>query len=212
MKKLLRLAVIGALTVAPFAGHAQLEAGMFFIGGSAYISNDRSATTSGSTTVQNPGETKFGLSPEAGYMLNDRWALLFELGYTTTVSDNQLAGSENRVVSTPSFKIAAGARRYMMLNEYVGLYVDGKLNGWFGSTATKQDNTTTSYSSTTFSATVEPGIACFITDRLMATGQIGYLEFYSSTTETGQDSRKIRNVIGTSLHASVTSIGLSYFF
>jgi hypothetical protein len=213
MKKIFQLVIIGALTVAPFAGNAQLKAGKFFIGGSAYVTSDQSANINGSTTTRNPGETRLGLSPAAGYMLNDKWAALLELGYTTTIKDNKLTGNDNKVESTPNFRIAVGARRYLMFGQRFGLFADGKLQISFGSTSTKQDNVITSYSSTSFSALAAPGIACFITDRLMLESQIGYLEFYSSTNETGQDTKRRRNVFGFSLHpGSLANIGLKFFF
>ncbi|MDR2120128.1 MAG: hypothetical protein LBP64_04545 [Tannerella sp.] len=201
------------LTTVSFKGNAQMEGKKYFITGSAYISSNRSATTSGSTITSNPSELKIGFMPSAGFMLNDKWALLAEIGYSSTIKDNQKTGSDNQVTATPEFRIAAGVRRYLMFNERAGLFFDGKLGGIFGSQQTQQGNTTTSYSASGLYAMIAPGVACFITDRLMLTGQIGGLQFYSKTNNPSADTKTTTNYFDLAFQPSATgNIGLTFFF
>jgi hypothetical protein len=214
MKKEIKWAIIAMVLVAvPFKGSAQLESKKFFVSGSAYIISEQSATTSGSTTTYNPSSLRVGFTPAAGYMLNDKWALLMELGYSSTITDNKKTGDANLVKATPRFSISAGVRRYLMLNERAGFFIDGKLGAIFSSQQTQQNNTVTSYSTNGFFGLVEPGIAFFITDRLMMTGQFGGLEFYSRTENTSSDTKKTTNTFALVLEPSaVTGLGLSFFF
>jgi hypothetical protein len=214
MKKTMKWAIMAmVLTAVPFKGNAQLEGKKFFISGSAYITNSQSATTSGSTTTYNPSTLQVGFSPAGGYMLNDKWALLAGLSYSSTITDNQKTGDENQVKATPSFRISAGVRRYLMFNERAGLFIDGEIGGIFGSQQTKQNNTVTSYSNSRFFGQVTQGVAFFISDRLMLTGQFGWLEFNSDTNNTSSDSKRVTNYIGLVIQPSVVSgIGLSFFF
>jgi hypothetical protein len=100
-----------------------------------------------------------------------------------------------------------------MFNEQSGFFIDGNLGGIFGSQQTKQNNTVTSYSSGGFFGIVKPGIAFFITDRLMLTGQFGWFEFYSSTENSTSDTKKTNNTFGLVLQPSaVSGIGLTLFF
>jgi long-subunit fatty acid transport protein len=210
MKRLV-LSISMMMALAPGICNAQLTAGKYFVGGAAYVTNESKSASSGSTTTKQPGTMQFGITPEAGYMLTDQWALMLGIGYTTTISNNQLTGEESLSTASPRFSISPRVRRFLFSGKG-GLFVDGRIDLDFVSSQTKRNNTVTTHPSTGFGAGVDLGAAYFISDRLMLTGTIATVSFRSYTSETATDNKTQTNSLRLVFNPTNLSFGLTCFF
>jgi hypothetical protein len=199
------------MALAPSICNAQLTAGKYFMSGSAYILNESKAVSSGSTTTTQPSTMQLGIVPEAGYMLNDSWALMLGIGYLSTINNNQKTGEESVVTASPRFTINPKVRRFLF-SEKGGLFVDGSIYVNVDSYQTKLNNTVTSHPATGFGAGVDLGAAFFISDRLMLTGTFATVGFRSYARETDTDNKTQTNNITVNVNPLNLSFGLTCFF
>jgi hypothetical protein len=214
MKNLFRVLVVISMMMAftPSICNAQVTAGQYFLSGSAYVTNESKATSSGSTTTLAPSTTSIGVVPEVGYMVNDQWALMLGIGYKTTMVNNQKSGDNSEITATPSFILKPNVRRYLFSGQG-GLYIDGGMELDFDSDQKKNGNTVTSQSAMRFKIGVGLGAAYFITERLMLNCKFAGVSFDTYTKEVSKDDKTQTNKFSLELNPLADlNLGLAFFF
>jgi hypothetical protein len=208
MKKLFQLVVIIMIAAhAPEICKAQLTGKRYFWGGSFELSSKSKTSTSNSETTTLPGEVKIGFSPEFGYMLNDRWALMAGIGYSSTITET--GNDQSR--ANPTIMFNPGVRRFLF-SEWGGLFIDGGMEFSFITFQTKSGNTTSSHSATRIFGGFGLGAAFFLNDRLMLTGKFGRIGFDSYTNKEGANYETQENNLLFVIKPGNISFGLNYFF
>jgi hypothetical protein len=143
-------------------------------------------------------------------MLNDKWALMMGIGYTSTINNN---GGDNSKTSTanPRFLINPGVRRFLFSGQG-GLFVDGEMEFAFTTFQTKTGNTVTSRSASNIFGGVRLGAAYFLTNHLMLISRFGQVGFNSYTNNTDEKHKTQTNKLSFIVNPADISIGLNYFF
>jgi hypothetical protein len=211
MKKVfLMTAIIAVTALAPRVSNAQLEAGKFFIGGLFELSSESNAEKNESGTTTLPGETKVGIHPDFGYMLNSKWALMVGVGYTTSLT-SEGTGDDKTDYAYPCFIFNPGVRHFLF-SERGGLFIDGELEFRLPSEQEKTGNKVTSLSALGIYAGVGLGAAFFISDHVMLTGKFGSIGFDSFTKNESKDEKRQTNTLLFGINTRDIGLGVSYFF
>ena len=149
----------------------------------------------GFQTVSHDGdnETTLMLQPEAGYNLNEDWAIGMAFGYAERGKD------ESKV---KTFVFNPYVRYNAVKLDKVTLFLDGG----FDYTNTKYNN----YKVNAWGLGVKPGISVALNDNLSFVSHMGFIGFNSSKPDV--DGAKATNTFGVDIDASSLSFGLFYNF
>ncbi len=140
------------MTVAFVATSVIASAQVYVGGGVSFHSTDDGVESS----------TEFGIIPEVGYQLNEKWGVGLELGYLS-----QKDGDVTTVSIAPY-------ARYTFVNwGKVSLFADGQFQF-------AQIDTEGSYKVNAWSIGVRPGLKVALTDRLSAVTKVGWLGYTSA--------------------------------
>lgn len=149
----------------------------------------------GFQTVSHDGNstTSFTLKPEAGYNLNEDWAIGMAFGYSESGKD------ESKV---KTFIINPYVRYSAVKFEKVTLFLDGG----FEYINNKYD----SYKNNKWGIGVKPGIAVALTDNFSLVSHLGFLGYSSSKPD--YDGAKATKTFGVDLDTNHIDFGLYYNF
>lgn len=193
MKKMFLMA---AMAVASMTANAQM-----WIGGSVGADFDH---TNNSKTV-----SKFTLSPEVGYNLNEKFAVAMAINYNLT-NTNPKVGVAHQV---HTFSVAPYARYFFAQSGKVGFFVDGgvicginRLGGHFGGDMAD--------ATLTVGAGLRPGVALSLNDKVTLVAKLGYLGYIHEEGEYDFDGSKgaRHNKFGFGIDNNSLSFGIYYAF
>ncbi|MGX5819919.1 outer membrane beta-barrel protein [Chitinophaga lutea] len=172
MKKMIVMAVMGLFGIT--AANAQVQKGNFLVGGTlGYASSsDKTDGVDGKETT-----SVLTLSPKVGYALSSKWMIGVSLDGSIGTVKNTVAEPETKT-TTSLFAPAVFVRNYHMLGDKVAFFGEASVGYGFGS---EKDDDTKVSKTNVIGASVNPGIAYFVTKRLMLEGVFGGL-YYANTT------------------------------
>jgi len=150
----------------------------------------------GFQTVSHDGNstTAFALKPEAGYKLNDDWAVGLQVGYAESGKDES---------KQKTFIINPYVRYNAVKFDKVSLFLDGTVG------YTSVDNKS-SHKTNTWGIGVRPGISVSLNDKLNFVSHMGFLGYNSSKPD--YDGAKATNTFGFELDTTGLDFGLFYNF
>lgn len=177
MKKLM---LVAAMMVAAISASAQI-----YVGGSLGFESTKANENADNLTT-------FAIEPEAGYNLNENWAVGVQLGYASKDK------SKNEKVS--AFTIAPYARYTFAKSGIASFFVDGGIQyASLGSDA----------KGSIFGLGFRPGVKIAASNKVDLVAKLGFLG-YQSANEDAQASGFDKDKIGLSVNGTALEFGL-YF-
>lgn len=202
MKKVFLMA---AMMVATVAASAQV-----YIGGGINFGTHKDSYVDVNGAKAPDAETSFGISPEVGYKLNDKWAVGIALGY-----DHSKQGDDKN----NKFSIMPYARYTFVKWNRVGLFADAQFKFYSTKYTTKD---ITGYNETTgepiygdvddkttgWNIGIRPGISVGLTDKLTFITKVGWLGYGSEKPD--GENMKASSDFG--LNVDLTNVQFSLLF
>lgn len=184
MKKLLGAAVFTLLGTCAFA---QTSPGTVVVSGSLNLSTSNSEYAKSDTVVNKSSGTAFSLGPRVGYMLGNNFEIGAGLGFSRSVTKtkyfNSLGDSYEVTTKANAISISPYLKKYFMLSEQFAL--TGELSAGLSFYKRSTDaNTYYQPKSTSFNATLAPGITYFPTDKLGISAGLGGLRYNQTLKKT----------------------------
>lgn len=138
--------------------------------------------------------TSYKVLPEAGYVMNQKWAVGAVFGYKYTKSE---AEEYNTIVFTPYL------RYFFMQSGIVKCFVDGAVD--LAGTSDADDD----HSSTAWGVGLKPGISISLSQRLSIVAHLGYLGYRHAGN---YPAEAFGNGFGVDLSGESLTFGLYYSF
>ena len=119
--------------------------------------------------------TIFRLMPEAGYRINDRWAIGLSLGYANSKNSTEVSGMESELKLT-QYNFNPYARYTFAKLDKVGLFVDG------GVEYIHRD-IKGSYDTNAWNIGLRPGISFTVNDKISLVAHVGFLGYRTQKSD-----------------------------
>ena len=182
MKKILFIATIIIMASTAFAQERNIYLGIsgIQVGGSGPILG----TGVFYHKYNEDSETTFGLAPEIGYFISDKFAIGMSIGFNYSIAKYEdwnadISDYERKSENATGWGIGTYVRYYAIKTERFGLYLQGGLS--FISTKYEYNTKAENF----FYAGIKPCVSYNISDRFTihaAFGDLGYYDYNSTTT------------------------------